>query len=175
MRLVKIICLFLYYGFAMHLPNSYLPIIGKYCNFIRVILCKVIFLQCGKISTVNKLVKFGSGSKIVIGDYSGIGARCEIPNNIKIGRYVMMGEDVLIIPENHIYENLTRPMCFQGHTVAKQTIIEDDVWIGSRVIMTPGRIVKKGTIIGVGTVLTKNFEENSVVGGNPARMIKYRM
>lgn len=55
-----------------------------------------------------------------------------------------------------------------------KTIIEDDCWIEPHVIMTPGRHIKKGSIIAAGSVLTKNSEEYSIVGGNPARVIKKR-
>lgn len=65
-------------------------------------------------------------------------------------------------------------MCFQGRVECKTTIIEDDVWIGRDVKMTPGRHIEKGTIIGMGSVLTKDFPEYSIVGGNPAKLIRYR-
>jgi len=57
----------------------------------------------------------------------------------------------------------------------KRTIIEDDVWIGRQVIMSPGRHIKEGTIIAAGTVLSKDFPEYSIVGGNLSRLIKYRI
>lgn len=53
-----------------------------------------------------------------------------------------------------------------------KTTIEDDCWIEPHVIMTPGRHIKKGSIIAAGSVLTKDFEEYSIVGGNPARIKK---
>ncbi len=56
----------------------------------------------------------------------------------------------------------------------KQTIIEDDVWIGRNVIFTPGRTVRKGSIIGAGCVLTKDFDEYTIIGGNPSRVIRSR-
>ncbi|MDC2791486.1 acyltransferase, partial [Bacteroides ovatus] len=56
----------------------------------------------------------------------------------------------------------------------RQTIIEDDVWIGMRSFLTPGRKLKKGTIVAACSVLTKDFDEYTVVGGNPAKLIKKR-
>lgn len=53
----------------------------------------------------------------------------------------------------------------------KLTIIEDDVWIGRNVTMTPERTIKTGSIIGTGCVLTKDFPPYSIVGGNPGRLI----
>jgi len=66
-------------------------------------------------------------------------------------------------------------MVEQGMTEKKQTIIEDDVWLGVRVILTPGRTVKKGSVIAAGCVLTKDFPEYSIVGGNPGKLIKSRI
>ena len=57
----------------------------------------------------------------------------------------------------------------------KQTIIEDDVWIGLRTILTPGRHVAKGTIVGMGSVLSKDFPPYSIVGGAPAKLIRNRL
>lgn len=54
------------------------------------------------------------------------------------------------------------------------TVIEDDCWIGMNTLMTPGRHISKGTIIGMGSILTKDFPPYSVVGGNPAKLIKSR-
>lgn len=66
-------------------------------------------------------------------------------------------------------------MCHQGLAPKLQTIIEDDVWIGRDVLMTPGRVIQKGSIIAGGCVLCKNFPEYSVVGGNPSKLIKSRI
>ena len=118
---------------------------------------------------------FGTGNGIEIGDYSGIGANCVIPKNTQIGKYVMMAPDVHIVANNHNFAETQTPMCFQGSPkVSPITIIEDDCWIGTRVIMTPGRHIKKGTIVAAGAVLTKDFGEYSIVGGNPAKLIRNR-
>lgn len=53
-------------------------------------------------------------------------------------------------------------------------IIEDDVWIERDVLILPGKIIKKGSIVGAGCVLTKNFPAYSIVGGNPSKLIKTR-
>lgn len=176
-KIKKLICLMLYYGIAYYLPNSYKPwwLGGKISNAFRVFLCKQIFKKAGKISTINRCVNFGSGKEIEIGDFSGIGADSTIPSNTKIGNYVMMGQNLYILARNHNFTDTLRPMCEQGFYENKQTIIEDDVWIGMNVIMTPGRIVKKGCIIAASTTLCKDFPEYSIVGGNPAKLIRSRL
>ena len=87
----------------------------------------------------------------------------------------MMGPNCYILASNHAFSRTDIPMWQQGFTERKQVVIEDDVWIGRDVTMTPGRIVKRGSIIAACTVLTKNFPEYSIVGGNPAKFIKSRL
>ena len=86
----------------------------------------------------------------------------------------MMGPNVYILAQNHRFDRLDIPMCQQGHTPKATTVIEDDVWIGRDVLMTPGRTIKTGSIIAGGCVLCKDFPEYSIVGGNPSRLIKSR-
>ena len=117
---------------------------------------------------------FGSGRDIEIGDNSGIGINACIPSNTIIGQDVMMGPNCYILANNHAFDRTDIPMSQQGFTEREQAIIEDDVWIGRDVTMTPGRKIKRGSIIAACAVLTKDFPEYSIVGGNPAKLIKSR-
>lgn len=170
----KTFFLLLYYGVAQYLPSSYLPFVGRISNNIRIFCVKRIFKKCGRISTVDRKAYFGRGENVEIGDYSGIGENCFIPNDIIIGKYVMMAPEVYIANNNHEFSDILTPMCFQGVRNYKRTIIEDDCWIGRRVIVTPGRYIRKGSIIAAGAVLTKDYDEYSIVGGNPAIIISKR-
>lgn len=175
-NIFRVLFLILYYGFAQYLPGSYTPIFGKLYNSIRIWCVKHIFKKCGKISTIDRRAYFGTGRNIEIGDYSGIGENCIVPNNTIIGKYVMMAPEVHIVANNHNFNDVSKPMCVQGSPKNPPiTIIEDDCWIGVRVIMTPGRHIKKGTIVAAGSVLTKDFDEYSIVGGNPAKLIRKRI
>lgn len=167
--------LIFYYGIAYYLPNSYTPIVGKISNKIRVYCVKNIFKSCGRIRTINRRVFFGGGGEVEMGDESGIGARVSMPNNIKIGKNVAISRDTFILNRNIKHSDLDIPINNQGYQEYKQTIIEDNCWIGLRTIITPGRIVKKGSIIAMGTVLTKDFPEYSIVGGNPSKLIRSRL
>lgn len=170
----KYFFLLVYYLLAYNLPDSYTPFIGKYCNAFRIFCVKHIFKYCGKIRTINRKVDFNKGHLIEIGDDSGIGARTSLPPNTIIGKNVTISRDVFILSRNPNYENIDLPINCQGKKCSLPTIIEDDCWIGLRAIITPGRVVKKGSIIAMGTVLTKDFPEYSIVGGNPSKLIKSR-
>ena len=123
---------------------------------------------------IERKAFFASGIDIEIGDYSGIGINAHIPNGTIIGDYVMMGPNCFILDVNHKVSDADTPMCFQGHVPKKITRIGNDVWIGRDVHMTPGRTIADGSIIAMGAVLTKDFPPYSIVGGNPAKLIKYR-
>lgn len=165
--------LVLYYGIAYWLPNSY-AIGGSVFNAVRVKLCKNIFHKCGKISTINRKVGFGSGRLVEMGDESGIGANTTIPSNTIIGKNVIISRNIFILNRNHEFSRIDMPINHQGFKPSLRTVIEDDCWIGMNSLLTPGRHVRKGTIVAMGSVLTKDFPEYSIVGGNPAKIIKSR-
>ena len=172
--LSQLICLIIYYSCLQYLPKSSIPFIGKIARFLRYKCCTHIFKFCGKSVNIERLAKFGSGIDLCIGDHSGLGINCVVPSNIIIGKDVMMGPNCYIFSSNHSFERCDIPMISQGHSVPKQTIIEEDVWIGRNVIFTPGRTIKKGSIIGAGCVLSKDFPEYCVIAGNPSRLIRNR-
>jgi len=173
--IIKAFCLVLYYCLLRFLPSGSTPIIGRFCRFLRYHCCKHIFLYCGKNANVERMAFFASGLNIELGENSSIGINAYVPGDIKIGKDVMMGPNCYIFNINHGFERTDIPMIEQGKTERKQTIIEDDVWIGRNVIFTLGRTVKKGTIIAAGTVLCKDFPEFSICGGNPSKLIKSRI
>lgn len=166
----QIWALVLYYGVARWLPSLGF-LLGKR---LRRFCVKRIFKYCGKDVNVERGANFGSGRNVVLGDYSGIGINACIPSNTIIGKYVMMGPNCYILSDNHIFESTDKPMMFQGKSESRQTVIGDDVWIGRDVLMTPGRTIAKGTVVAAGCVLSKDYPEYSIVGGNPSKLIKSR-
>lgn len=173
----QLLFLFIYYCFAQFLPDSYCFIspVGKVSNSIRIWCVKHIFKKCGRIRTINRRVQFGSGRNIEMGDESGIGARTSIPSNTIIGKHVILSRDCMLWHANHNYDRTDIPINDQGMGPTLPTIIEDDCWIGMRCLLTPGRHVRKGTLVAMGSVLTKDYPEYSVVGGAPAKLIRNRL
>lgn len=174
MKVTKLLLLGIYYGCLRHLPDSNNRLCGRFCKLLRYSCCRHIFKKCGYNVNIEKGASFGSGRDIEIGDNSGMGINADLPNNIIIGDNVMMGKNVTVFISNHRFDSIEIPMCQQGMSKPKPTIIEDDVWIGANVIMTPGRIIKTGSIVGAGCILTKNFPAYSIIGGNPGKIIRYR-
>lgn len=172
--MIRLIALVFYYGLFRFFPNSNFPVIGKQCKTLRYYCVKNIFAYCGNNVNVEQGAWFGKGDGIRIGHNSGIGINAEVPNNLIIGDNVMMGPNVKILVRDHLFNKTDIPMINQGFTDLQQCIILDDVWIGMNVIILPGKTIKTGTIIAAGTILTKDFPEYSIIGGNPGRFIKSR-
>ena len=73
------------------------------------------------------------------------------------------------MPEVPEFENATN-----GYLPAGDTVIGNDVWIGSEAIIMPGITVGDGAVIGTRALVTKNVEPYAIVGGNPAKTIRKR-
>ena len=171
MQKIKLLIGRILYLFAAHLPESFFWInIGQ--KRIRAFCGKLILAKCGKYVNIEKGAQFPSA--VELGDYSGIGIRAQINGKAVIGKNVMMGPDVCMYARNHAFDRTDIPMNQQGFTPEKPIVIEDDVWIGARVIILPGVHIGTGAVVGAGAVVTKDVPDYAVVGGNPARILKMR-
>ncbi len=84
-----------------------------------------------------------------------------------------MAPDVIILTRNHKFDSVDTPIQEQGGTTKPVTIC-DDVWLGTRVIVLPGVTIGKGAIAAAGAVVAREVPEFAIVGGCPAKVIKYR-
>lgn len=138
-------------------------------------MCTQIFEYAGRNINIERGAHFGKGFRLRIGNNSGLGVNCIVPNDAIIGNDVMMGPNCYVHKRNHAFSRIDIPMIQQGFSEAKTVIIDDDVWIGRNVTIMVGRHISKGTIIAADSVLTKDFPEFSIVGGNPAKLIRSRL
>lgn len=97
----------------------------------------------------------------------------ECTGGVIIGRYFHTGRGLTIFSTNHNYENTTM-IPYDEVSVDKPVIIKDFVWCGANVTIVPGVTIGEGVVIGAGSVVTKDVPDYAVVGGNPAKVIKYR-
>ena len=169
---MKRLLLLVYYLFARHLPRSFVPY-SFGAKKIRYLICKHIFAKCGKNVNIEHGADIGRGWWIEIGDNSGIGINCVVKKAI-IGKNVMMGPEVVFISRHHNYADPDRPIQEQGYKDYDTIRVGDNAWIGTRAIILPGRKIGKCAVIGAGAVVTKDVPDYAVVGGNPARILKYR-
>lgn len=147
----------------------------SFLNYFKRIYLKMVLENMGDNVNVRPQIKFVNGSNISLGNNSGIGEKSFIQDigKVTIGNDVLMGPEVMIFTSNH---NTLRTDLIRNQKLnIKDVVIEDDVWIGARVIILPGVKVAKGTVIGAGSIVTKDTEEYTIIGGNPARKIKSRI
>ncbi|MGH7245455.1 MAG: acyltransferase, partial [Candidatus Levyibacteriota bacterium] len=88
---------------------------------------------------------------------------------LRIGNHVDIASEVMIYNSQH---DVSDPFF---SAIEKEVVIDDYVFIGPRAIILPGVHIKKGAVVAAGAVVTKDVEENSIVGGVPAKEISKRM
>lgn len=109
------------------------------------------------------------GKNCFFGEYTCIRGQ----GGVRIGDGVYTGTQVQIAAVNHVYSDPNKFIKDQGITATGITI-EDDVWLGSNVVVVDGVTIGKGCVVGAGAVVTKNLPPYSVAVGVPARAVKDR-
>lgn len=141
-------------------------------------------------SIIGKCVRLGEYVTIVqsrIDDFSYVNSSSKLVN-VKVGKFCSIGSEVLMGIGRHPTDLVSTHPAFYATGKAFKTfsdenyfeeysdiIIGHDVWIGSRVIIMGGVRIGNGAIVAAGAVVTKDVEAYSIVGGVPARHIRYRI
>jgi acetyltransferase-like isoleucine patch superfamily enzyme len=116
------------------------------------------------------------GGDVTFGDYCTVNPFCVIygfSGGLEIGNAVRIATHTVIVPGNHIFEDPDKQIRLQG-TESRGVKIENDVWLGAGVRILDGVTIGKGAVIAAGAVVTKDVPEFAVVGGVPARVLKWR-
>jgi len=125
---------------------------------------------------------------VSVGKYSRIGANCQV-TNAEIGNFTAIGKDTVITvgqhPTNYLtshsifykkgnwgwHDDWIAPIDFKSD---KRVIIGNDVWIGRQCIILDGVKIGDGAVVATGAVVTKDVPPYAIVGGVPAKVIKYK-
>ena len=170
--MIKKIFYFLYYTIIMHLPHSrYFSLINKFrvfyvCNFLCI-------MKKSRLSRFQNNIYIGGPGAVSIGNDCQINEYAFLQGAI-IGDNVMIAPYVALIANKKDVASTEKPMSLAKKNKGLKVIIENDVWIGRNAIVMPGIKIGKGSIIGAGSVVTKDVEPMSVMGGVPAKLIKKR-
>lgn len=104
-------------------------------------------------------------------------------NKVSIGSFCSIARNVQIQGHNHNYKRATSSSIFKSifkthdvsdYEVKGDIIIEDDVWIGTNSVILSGVKIGRGAIVAAGSIVSKDVESYSIVGGIPAKLIKKR-
>lgn len=156
------------------MQNVYNLVVFKIAR-IRALFWGIFMKRVGRGVYIMEACKILNPTGIEIGDYSGINHHTDIGGRggLKIGNYVMIGPYCQIITALHKVNDWKKPISEQG-IYCNEVIIEDDVWIGTHVVILPKVKIGRGAVIGAGAVVTSDVAPYSIVGGVPAKLIKYR-
>lgn len=125
------------------------------------------------IDSFVKIKPAGGKGDVVIGSYCVVNSGCVLysGNGIKIGNHVAIASNCTLAPTNHAYETKERLIREQGFKKSKGGIvIEDDVWIGANCVLLDGALLRKGCVIGAGSIVRGEIPEYSVAVGQPAQV-----
>ncbi len=114
---------------------------------------------------------------IYLGDNVRLGERSVLSTHeakIRVGDYTIMGTDVTVVSQTHVYDRTDVPIIKQG-VRCEDITIGKDCWIGNGCAILCGVTIGDGTVVGAGAVVTKDLKPYSVYGGIPAKLIKKRL
>ena len=150
------------------------------------------FIYSKQLSKLGRNVIFYSGVRLNSAQTIEIGNDCYFTRNVNIdagnssgiyiGSKVAIADGTYLRSANHVFDDLNVPIFHQGHSSKKleyngkqySIVIEDDVWIGARAIILSGAYISKGCVISAGAVVSAIVPPNSIVVGNPGRVISNR-
>ncbi len=117
----------------------------------------------------------GPGMEIALGPQTYVGHRCLFYGHggIRVGRDVLMANDVQLICGNHTFTRRDLPIRAQP-TQERPIVIEDDVWLGASSIVLGGVTIGRGSVVGAGAVVTRSLPPYSVARGVPAQVVGSR-
>ncbi len=121
-------------------------------------------------TTISSIKNLELGGRVYIGA-DGTKIHCE--GGVKIGYNTRIAGGCLIMSTNHNYMSKTE-VPYDRTQLQQAVEIGKNCWIGAKSIICPGVKIEDGVVVAMGSVVTKSVPKGAVVGGNPARIIKYR-
>jgi acetyltransferase-like isoleucine patch superfamily enzyme len=112
---------------------------------------------------------------IIIEDNANLGFNCEIfsASRVRVGKSILMAAYTYLVGGDHLYDRVDIPVLEQGRT-ARGIDIDDNVWLGTHVVVTDGSRIGRDAIIGAGAVVVGELPEFAIATGIPARVVRDR-
>lgn len=136
----------------------------------------VIGAECS-IDSFVKIKPVGGNSDVILGKRCYINSGCVLysGNGIKVGNNVLIASNCTLAPVNHSYRDRSCLILEQGFAVSRGGIlIEDDVWIGANCVLLDGAILRRGCVVGAGSLVRGELPEYSICVGTPAKKVDER-
>lgn len=132
----------------------------------RCVLLRLFGAEIGKDVIVKPFVKIKFPWRLRVHDFGGIGERAWVDNlaMVTIGSRSWLSQDVYVCTGNHDWGRLDLPL------ITREITIEDDVWVGARAVLGPGVKIRRGAVVGLGTVVLGEVPAWTIVG--PPQMVR---
>jgi len=137
-------------------------------------------IAVGAHSVVDSFVKVkpaGGSGDLLIGEHVVINSGCVLytGQGITIGNHVAIAANCTLAPVNHAYQDKNRLIREQGFLPGKGGIvIEDDVWIGANCVLLDGAVLRRGCVVGAGSIVRGELAAYTVYAGLPLRVVGER-
>jgi len=156
---------------SIHYTCDILRSVAGYIQFGEdIVLAKDVWLNAVPTpDSAGPIIVLGKGCRL--GRRSSISAR----NRITLEENVLFGPQVLIMDHNHEFSDTEMPIREQGVTEGGRIIIEKNCWFGfgAVVLSSSGLLtIGRNSVIGANSVVTRSFPPNSVIAGNPAKVLR---
>lgn len=138
---------------------------------LKIALLRAFGAKIGKGLVIKNNVNVKSPWNLAVGDDCWLGEDCWIDNldKVFVGNDVCISQGALLLTGNHDYTISSMP--YRNASIH----IEDGAWIGAKTVVCPGVTVRRNAILTVGSVATKDMDENGIYQGNPAVRIRKRI
>lgn len=150
----------------------------KNINKIKIKRLKKRLIYCGEKVYIHYSTKIYSPNQVSIGNNCHFQMDCKLfgdGGGIEIGDGTIFSHEIQIFARNHNYDSDDlRLLPYDERDISKKVKIGRYVWIGARSTIVPGVTIGDGAVVGAGSVVTKDVPKYAVVGGNPAKILKYR-
>lgn len=112
---------------------------------------------------------------IEIDDHANIGFNCEIfsASRVRVGKSILMAAYTYLVGGDHLYDRVDIPVLEQGRT-ARGIDVDDNVWLGTHVVVTDGSRIGRDAIVGAGAVVVGEIPEFAIATGIPAKVVRDR-
>lgn len=145
---------------------------SRICRRTRIDVMPFQPFSLGAGSTIEDFSTINNGmGEVLIGDRTRVGIGNVLIGPVQVGNDVIIAQNVVLSGLNHGYEAIDIPIKNQTCTTAR-IVVEDEVWIGANSVITAGVRIGKHAVVAGGSVVTKDVPAYTVVGGNPARILK---
>ena len=119
-------------------------------------------------------ITMADSARVVIGDgcFLNLGVQVAAHELVEIGDHCMFANGCFVTDANHRFDDLEKPITWQGFTTKGPTRIGSNVWCGANVVVTSGVTIGDRCVIGANSVVTESIPDFSIAAGAPAKVLR---